>query len=142
RNAAKRRWHFAAVKRMQFDARPPPAAVSPCKTGRAPCPRAWGSEVVHRTGDRIMDRRTLLVGAAASAAAAASGALILTQGFNPPPLPQSGVETLSPHGAGPSGSAWIYRVIDAPATAELAYQMYDDGGCMYASFGSIMTQLA
>jgi hypothetical protein len=89
-----------------------------------------------------MDRRTLLLGAASTAAAAASGVLILTQGFNPPPVPQSGPKLLSPNDVEASKSAWVYRTIDAPATGELAYQMYEGGGCMYASFGSILTQLA
>mgnify|MGYP005809950885 CR=1 FL=1 len=39
-------------------------------------------------------------------------------------------------------SAWAYRQLDPVATAELAYQIYDQGSCMYAVFKSIVSQLA
>lgn len=88
-----------------------------------------------------MDRRKLLIGTAAGLTAAASGALVLTQGFNPPEVPHK-KPTLISLGDAQSPSVWAYHALDAAATGQLAYQMYEGGGCMYASFGSIITQLA
>ena len=37
---------------------------------------------------------------------------------------------------------WNYRKLDPYAVGEVAYQMYADGGCMYAIVGSVMQALA
>jgi len=42
----------------------------------------------------------------------------------------------------PSESTWNYTPLDPETTAKLAYQFYPDGSCMFATFKSIVSQLA
>lgn len=37
---------------------------------------------------------------------------------------------------------WVYRPLAPDITAEMAYQLYPEGSCMYATFKSIISQLA
>jgi len=51
-------------------------------------------------------------------------------------------EQLLPEAAAKSSESWAYHELDPKETADAAYRMYHEGGCMYAAFGSIITQLA
>lgn len=42
----------------------------------------------------------------------------------------------------PATLSWSYQPLDPATTAEIAYQMYPQGSCMYAVFGSVLSQLA
>ena len=42
----------------------------------------------------------------------------------------------------PAESEKLYVSLNPETTAELAYELYSNGGCMYATFGSVVTQLA
>lgn len=42
----------------------------------------------------------------------------------------------------PGMNAWKWQPIDPAAAAQRAYDIYPDGSCMYAVFGSVMTLLA
>ncbi|MGD9930749.1 MAG: C-GCAxxG-C-C family protein [Mangrovibacterium sp.] len=42
----------------------------------------------------------------------------------------------------PADSLWAYSQLDPEVTENLAYQLYPDGSCMYATFKSVISQLA
>jgi hypothetical protein len=75
-------------------------------------------------------------------AAGASATAVLVKGFDPPPVKMKPPEQLLPESAGSSSGPWVYHELDPKVTADTAHRMYHEGGCMYAAFGSIITQLA
>lgn len=88
-----------------------------------------------------MKRRSFLLGTATGLTAAASGYLVLTNAFTQPaPTPKPALRILPAELQ--AGDPWIYHKLDLDSTAEIAYNIYSEGSCMYASFGSIITQLA
>lgn len=89
-----------------------------------------------------MDRRKVLIGAATGLTAAASGVLVLTKSFSPPTVPPAAPKQISQTSEDQAAGGWVYQALDAAATGTIAYGMYENGGCMYASFGSILAQLA
>ena len=63
------------------------------------------------------------------------------------PAVSSGASTTSAGAANaPSATltsgSWTYRPLDPSVVAQRAYDMYPQGSCMYAVFGSVITQLA
>lgn len=116
-------------------------------------PEPWEILVVERRlasndhgddgGFWTMNRRRFLLGsAAAGLTVGASGTAVLVKGFDPPPAKKKPPEQLLPDGANGGSVPWTYHELNPERTAERAYQMYKDGSCMYAVFGSIITQLA
>ncbi|MBW6536175.1 MAG: C-GCAxxG-C-C family protein [Mariniphaga sp.] len=86
-----------------------------------------------------MDRRKAMKVAAGAIAAGGAGLLTLTTAFKPEkqPLPE-------PHNLeyNPAESSWKYFHLDPSATAQLAYDRYSEGSCMYATIFSVVSQLA
>lgn len=68
-----------------------------------------------------------------------AGIYALTNGFKPeyPPVEEPG-KLEYPN----TKTSWEYHALDPAVTAQLAYQHYDSGSCMYAVFKSIISQLA
>ncbi len=90
-----------------------------------------------------MDRRRfLLASAGAGLTVGAAGAAVLVKGFEPPPVKPHPPKHLPPQAAGGGPVPWTYRELDPERTAERSYRLYPEGSCMYAVFGSIITQLA
>jgi len=87
-----------------------------------------------------MDRRKALkIMTGMIAGGGAVGVGILTTAFKPK-VPAAEKPQKLAYGQGESAPA--YSQLDPVATAELAYQSYDQGSCMYATFKSIVSQLA
>ncbi|WP_423130134.1 C-GCAxxG-C-C family (seleno)protein [Gaoshiqia sp. Z1-71] len=42
----------------------------------------------------------------------------------------------------PADNQWVYHQLDPEVTENLAYQLYPEGSCMYATFKSVISQLA
>ncbi|MBN2631977.1 MAG: C-GCAxxG-C-C family protein [Bacteroidales bacterium] len=86
-----------------------------------------------------MDRRKALKLAAGVVAGGGAGIITLSSAF------KTEAQPLSP-GANPeyknTDSIWRYSLLDPELTAELAYKDYDHGSCMYATFKSVVSQLA
>ncbi|MGI6457061.1 MAG: C-GCAxxG-C-C family protein [bacterium] len=89
-----------------------------------------------------MNRRKFVIGAATGLTATASGALILAKGFAPPVPEKHQPEHLQPGMLNPAEDPWVYHELDPQTTADRAYQLYPEGNCMYALFGSVMIQFA
>lgn len=89
-----------------------------------------------------MKRRNFLTAAAAGCAAATAGGFILANGFSlPKPEPKSPVH-IKPETAEGVAENWVYHPLSVDTTASLTYNMYDEGSCMFATFGSVIKQLA
>jgi hypothetical protein len=52
-----------------------------------------------------------------------------------------GARTASGDGEETESGAWTYHELDPEATAQVAYDLYPKGSCMYAVFNSVMQQL-
>lgn len=87
-----------------------------------------------------MNNRRLFIASAAGLAATASGTWVLTSAFDPPKPAAKPSELLKLASA--SDNKWLYHALDLDATADIAYQLYPKGSCMFATFGSVITQLA
>jgi len=87
-----------------------------------------------------MDRRKALkIMTGTLAGGGAVGVVTLTTAFKPKvPAAEKPQKLAYERGE----SAWAYSQLDPVATAELAYHSYDQGSCMYATFKSIVSQLA
>jgi hypothetical protein len=59
----------------------------------------------------------------------------------PAPVEPSPADRAIDHLAAMAGN-WTYQPLDPVAVGQLAYDMYPQGSCMYAVFGSVITQLA
>ncbi len=85
-----------------------------------------------------MNRRKALTISAGALLAGGAGVVTLTSAFKPenPPV-------LTPKKIGPDATetAWKYTRLDPVTTAELAYQSYSGGSCMYGVCTSIISQL-
>jgi hypothetical protein len=87
-----------------------------------------------------MDRRKALkIMTGTVAGGGAVGVIALTTAFKPKVPPAAKPQKLAYE---QGESAWAYSQLDPVATVELAYQSYDKGSCMYATFKSIISQLA
>ncbi|WP_372947864.1 C-GCAxxG-C-C family protein [Mariniphaga sp.] len=86
-----------------------------------------------------MDRRKAMKVAAGAIAAGGAGLLTLTTAFKPEkqPLPETRNLEFTPE-----ESEWEYFHLDPSATAQLAYDRYSEGSCMYATVISVVSQLA
>jgi hypothetical protein len=85
-----------------------------------------------------MDRRNALKIFGGAVAAVGAGIVTLTTAFKPEKLPateSSKIDYNSPE------SDWKYVRLDPSATAEVAYNSYSEGSCMYATVNSIVSQL-
>ncbi|MBD3267682.1 hypothetical protein GF373_13515 [bacterium] len=89
-----------------------------------------------------MDRRKFLIGSATGATAALSGAFFLANAFAPPKLKEKLPELILPNIKKTTAGTWLYHPLDSAATGDVAYHLHREGSCMYATFGSILTQLA
>ena len=86
-----------------------------------------------------MNRRKAMKVAAGVVVGGGAGLLTLTKAFNPK------VEfDNEPHQLDytPTEGTWNYALLDPVVIAGLAYNYYSDGGCMYATVKSIVSQLA
>jgi cytochrome c553 len=86
-----------------------------------------------------MDRRKAMKVAAGAIAAGGVGLVTLTTAFKSEkqPLPETrNLEYI------PGETEWEYFHLDPDATAQLAYDKYSEGSCMYATVSSVVLQLA
>lgn len=86
-----------------------------------------------------MDRRKAMKVAAGVIAGGGAGLFAFSKGLKPEPPLNSGPQKLDYE---PSESNWKYSTLDPAATAELAYNYYPEGSCMYATVKSVVSQLA
>ena len=86
-----------------------------------------------------MERRKAMKIAAGAFAAGGAGLVALTTAFKPEKLPVPEAKTLEYN---PEQTDWNYFNLDPVATAQLAYDKYSEGSCMYATITSIVSQLA
>ncbi len=86
-----------------------------------------------------MDRRNAMKIAAGAIAAGGAGLLTLTTAFKPEKQPLPEPQNLEYN---PAESSWKYFQLDPSATAQLAYDRYSEGSCMYATIFSVVSQLA
>ena len=86
-----------------------------------------------------MNRRNAMKVAAGVIAGAGAGLYALSKGFEPEKQVTAGPVKLDYQ---PSESNWKYPGLDPAVTAGLAYDLYPDGSCMYATVKSVVTQLA
>lgn len=86
-----------------------------------------------------MDRRKAMKITAGVIAGGGAGLLTLSQAFKPKSQLQAAPHKLK---FTPKESHWKYEPLDPSVTAELAYQSYSEGSCMYATVTSIISQLA
>ena len=86
-----------------------------------------------------MDRRKAMKVAAGAIAAGGAGLLTLTTAFKPEKQPAPGTSILE---YSPGENDWEYFLLDPAATAQLAYDKYSEGSCMYAAILSVVSQLA
>ncbi len=86
-----------------------------------------------------MDRRKAMKVAAGAFAAGGAGLVAFTTAFKPEKQPVPEAETLQYN---PEQTNWKYFNLNPVATAQLAYDKYSEGSCMYATVTSIVSQLA
>lgn len=86
-----------------------------------------------------MERRKVLKIAAGTIAAGGIGFATLTTAFKPKNKPIAKPQKLT---SKENESSWKYTILDPSITAELAYNEYPNGSCMYGVASSIITQLA
>lgn len=86
-----------------------------------------------------MERRKALRLAIAGIATGGAGVLTLTTAFKPDIAPAAIPEKLELEN---DELIWLYTHLDPATTAELAYEDYPNGSCMYGVFNSIVSQLA
>jgi hypothetical protein len=86
-----------------------------------------------------MDRRKAMKVAAGAIAAGGAGLLTLTTAFKPEKQPAPETKNLD---YTPGENEWEYFHLDPAGTAQLAYDRYSEGSCMYATVVSVVSQLA
>ncbi len=82
-----------------------------------------------------MDRRSVLKILAGTLVGGGAAGITLTTAFKPK-VPAAEKPLKLPYK--PGESAWTYSELNPHTTAELAYQAYSEGSCMYATFNSII----
>lgn len=85
-----------------------------------------------------MDRRNALKIFGGAVAAGGAGLVALTTAFKPEKLPAAESSKIDYN---PPETEWKYVRLDPAVTAELAYNSYSEGSCMYATVKSIVSQL-
>jgi hypothetical protein len=86
-----------------------------------------------------MDRRKALKVAAGTIAAGGAGLVTLTTAFKSEKQPLPETRNLD---YTPGENEWEYFHLDPAGTAQLAYDRYSEGSCMYATVISVVSQLA
>ncbi|MGM0621777.1 MAG: hypothetical protein ACQETJ_12075, partial [Bacteroidota bacterium] len=86
-----------------------------------------------------MDRRKAMKIAAGAIAAGGAGLVTLTTAFKPEKQFVPEAQNLEYN---PAETNWEYFHLDPDATAQLAYDTYSEGSCMYATVSSVVLQLA
>lgn len=86
-----------------------------------------------------MDRRKAMKITAGAIIGGGAGILTLTNAFKPEYQPMEESRKLEYNN---TKTSWAYYPLDPAVTAELAYKHFDSGSCMYATFKSIISQLA
>jgi len=86
-----------------------------------------------------MDRRNALKVFGGAVAAGGAGLVALSTAFKPEKLPAAESSKID---YTPSESEWKYVRLDPSVTAEVAYNSYSEGSCMYATVKSVIAQLA
>lgn len=86
-----------------------------------------------------MERRKAIQLTLATIATGGVGAVTLTNAFKPDIKAAATPEKLE---FKEGESAWKYTRLDPEITAEIAYNNYPDGSCMYGVFSSVISQLA
>ena len=86
-----------------------------------------------------MDRRKAMKLAAGAIVGSGAGIYALAAGFKPEYLPLEEPKRLEYSG---TKTSWEYHTLDPIVTGQFAYNQYDSGSCMYATFKSIISQLA
>lgn len=86
-----------------------------------------------------MDRRKAMKVAAGAIAAGGAGLVTLTTAFKPENASRPEPNNLEYI---PEKSDWKYSHLDPSATAQLAYDRYSEGSCMYATVVGVVAQLA
>ncbi len=85
-----------------------------------------------------MNRRNALKVFGGAAAAGGAGLFALTTAFKPEKLPVAESSKLD---YTPPKTDWKYVRLEPASTAELAYNSYSEGSCMYATVNSVVSQL-
>jgi hypothetical protein len=86
-----------------------------------------------------MNRRKALKIAAGAIAGSGAGIITLSTAFKPTYQPEAKTLKLEHEEA---KSDWMYNPLDPAETAQIAYRNYQKGSCMYATFMSVVSQLA
>jgi len=86
-----------------------------------------------------MNRRKAITIAAGAIAGSGAGIITLMHAFRPDYMPEVKPQNLEYQ---KEESDWMYDPLDPAVTAELAYKQYSSGSCMYATFKSVVSQLA
>lgn len=86
-----------------------------------------------------MDRRKAMKVAAGAIAAGGAGLVTLTNAFKPEKQPLPKTKSLE---YTPEENEWEYFHLNPAGTAQLAYDKYSEGSCMYATVISVVSQLA
>ena len=86
-----------------------------------------------------MNRRKAITIAAGAIAGGGAGIITLMHAFRPEYMPEVKPQNLEYQ---KEESDWMYDPLDPAVTAELAYKQYSSGSCMYATFKSVVSQLA
>ena len=86
-----------------------------------------------------MDRRKAMKIAAGAIVGGGAGIIALSNGFKPEYQPLEEAKKLEYKN---TRTSWDYFQLDPAVIAESAYKQYDSGSCMYATFKSIISQLA
>ena len=86
-----------------------------------------------------MNRRKAMTIAAGALAGGGAGIITLMNAFKPKYLPEEIPQNLVYQ---KEKIDWMYNPLDPAVTAELAYKHYASGSCMYATFKSVVSQLA
>ena len=86
-----------------------------------------------------MNRRKAMKFAAGTIVVGGAGIITLMNAFKPKYLPEEKTQKLEYQ---KEEFDWKYDPLDPAVTAELAYKHYSSGSCMYATFKSVVSQLA
>jgi len=86
-----------------------------------------------------MNRRKAIKIATGAIVGSGAGIFILSNAFKPKYQPEKEPQKLEYNRV---KSDWMYSGLDPAETAELAYRQFKNGSCMYATFISIVSQLA